>query len=169
METRLEHVLTHFYKEEMIRHLAEHSEDFEEAILLAVSNKQPYSWRAAWLLWSCMEKDDVRLKGSIKTIIDVIPTLKDGHQRELLKILQMMELNEEEEGLIFNLCMNVWEQIHKVPSVRWHAFMTLLKIAKNYPELLNEIKLLAQEHYMDSLSPGIKHTLGLRIKELNVH
>lgn len=169
METRLEHVLTHFYKEEMIRHLAEHPEDFEEAIQLAVSNKQPYSWRAAWLLWSCMEKDDIRLKGSIKTIIDVIPTLKDGHQRELLKILQMMELNEEEEGLIFNLCMNVWEQIHKVPSVRWHAFMTLLKIAKNYPELLNEIKLLAQEHYMDSLSPGIKHTLGLRIKELNVH
>jgi len=169
METRLEHVLTHFYKEGMIRHLAEHPEDFEEALQLAVSNKQPYSWRSAWLLWSCMEMDDARVKGSIKKIIELLPTLKDGHQRELLKILQMMELCEEEEGLVFNLCLTVWEQIHKAPSVRWHAFMTLLKIAKNYPDLLHEIQFLTQEQYMETLSPGIRHTLGLRIKELKVH
>jgi hypothetical protein len=36
----------------LISYLSAHPEYFEEAITLAISDKQPYSWRAAWLLWS---------------------------------------------------------------------------------------------------------------------
>lgn len=166
METPLEHTLTSFYKDGMIRYLAEHPEDFEEAVQLAVSQKQPYSWRAAWLLWSCMEENDPRIRKHVRKMLEVLPTFKDGHQRELIKILSVMELEEEEEGRLFNFCVDLWEQIHKVPSVRWIAFQFILKTARNYPELKNEILLFTQEQYLETLSPGVRHSISKLMKTL---
>lgn len=148
----------------MISHMASHPEYFEEAIKLAVSNKPPYSWRAAWLLWSCMKDNDKRVQAYIKNIIDAIPMVRDGQQRELLTVLYKMELNEEDEGYIFNICVEVWEQIHKQPSVRMKALLLIFKIIQKYPDLCHEIELLTQEQYMETLSPGIKHSISKIMK-----
>jgi len=47
MESALEKTLTSCYKEEMISFMNSHPEYFDEAVELAISDKQPYSWRAA--------------------------------------------------------------------------------------------------------------------------
>ena len=72
LETTLENKLLNSYKDEMISFMDTHPEFFEEAIELAIADKQPYSWRAAWLLWSCMEENDKRIRKYIKKIIDSI-------------------------------------------------------------------------------------------------
>ncbi len=84
---------------------------------------------------------------------------KDGHQRELLKILYRMELSEEQEGIVFDLCMNVWEQVGKAPSVRHNAFRMISRIASKYPGLSNEIAMITQEHYLETLSPGVRRSV----------
>ena len=168
METALEHILTSSYKADMISYMDAHPEDFEEAIKLAISNKQPYSWRAAWLLWSCMAENDQQIQGYIKNIIKTITTKNDDHQRELLKILLQMELNEEYEGFLFNVCVTVWEKINKKPSVRLTAFKIILKIVKNHPDLSNEIIFLTQNQYLDSLSPAAKKSISKMIKEFTL-
>jgi len=142
-----------------------HPEYFDEAIELAIANKQPYSWRAAWLLWSCMEENDKRIQKYIKKIIDSLKSKDDGHQRELLKILLQMELKEEYEGILFNLCMDIWEQINKTPSVRINALKFIIKVAKKHPELSQEITFLTQDHYLESLSPGVKHSVSKMMKD----
>ncbi len=111
METSLEHLLISSHKDEMIVYMVAHPEDFEEAIKLAISNKQPYSWRSAWLLWSCMEENDQRVQGYIKDIIDTLTTKNEDHQRELIKILQQMELSDEYEGFLFDVCVTIWKKI----------------------------------------------------------
>ena len=168
METALEHILTSSYKAEMISYMNAHPEDFEEAINLAISNKQPYSWRSAWLLWSCMEENDQRIQGYIRNIINTLTTKNDDHQRELLKILLQMELNEEYEGFLFNVCVTVWEKINKKPSVRLTAFKVIVKIAKKYPDLSHEIIFLTQNQYLDSLSPTVKRSISRMIKEFTL-
>jgi len=167
LETTLESKLLNSYKDEMISFMENHPEYFEEAIELAIADKQPYSWRAAWLLWSCMEENDERIKKYIKKIVDTLETKDDGHQRELLKILLQMKLKDEYEGKLFNLCMNIWEQINKTPSVRITALKFIIKIAKKHPDLSQEISFLTQDHYLESLSPGIKHSVSRMMKELN--
>ena len=167
METALEHILISSYKADMISYIATHPEDFEEAIKLALSNNQPYSWRAASLLWSCMEENDRRIKGYIKNIINVITDKDDDHQRELLKILLQMELNEEYESYLFDLCISIWEKINKKPSVRFNAFKMIVKIVKKYPELSGEIVFLTQNQYTDPLSPAAKKSIFKMIKKLN--
>jgi hypothetical protein len=156
METNLEYVLTHCFKTEMIAYLNAHPEDFEEAVWLAITDKQPWSWRAAWLLWSCMTKNDPRIRQYIHAIIDAIPTKADGHRRELLKVLQEMELTEEQQGTLFSICADIWEKIGKSPSVRYQAFRFMVSLARQYPDLANEISLYTRPQYMDTLSPGIK-------------
>lgn len=150
----------------MISFLANHPEYFDEAIELAIGDKQPYSWRAAWLLWSCMEGNDKRIQKYVKRIVETLDTKDDGHQRELLKILLQMELKGEYEGKLFDLCMNIWEQIGKAPSVRVNALKFIIKIANKHPELSQEITFLAQDHYLDSLSPGAKHSVRKLMKGL---
>jgi len=145
MGTQLENVLTNEYKEGMISFMNAHPECFTEALELAVLSKQPYSWRAAWLLWSCMKENDVRVQEFIDQILETIPTKKDGHQRELIKILSNMDLNDEYEGRLFNICMTLWESINKRPSVRYTAFIT-------------------QDRYLETLSPGIKNSISRMVK-----
>jgi hypothetical protein len=166
METALEHILTSTYKDEMIAYLNTHPEDFEEAIKLAISDKQPYGWRSAWLLWSCMEENDKRIQGYIKKIINTISTKGDGHQRELLKIVQLMELDEEDEGILLNECETLWKKTNIRPSVRYAAFVCMNKMVTRYPDLVHEIELLTDDHYLETLSPDIKLAIKRMIKKL---
>ena len=87
-------------------------------------------------------------------------------ERELLKILLMMELDEKYEGLLFDICMNVWEQIDKAPSVRINALKMIIKIANKHPELRQEISFLTQDHYLQSFSPGARHSVTKLMKEV---
>ncbi|MBK7105625.1 MAG: hypothetical protein IPH62_10115 [Ignavibacteriae bacterium] len=154
------------YKDELIKFLKSHPQYFDEAITLAISDKQPYSWRSAFLLFDCMDENDLRIQKHIKTIVNSIDNKKDGHQRELLKILLKMDIKEKYEGQIFNICMNLWEQINKAPSVRITAFKFILKIAKKHKELSEEIVFITQDHYLQTLSPGIKCSVEKLVLEI---
>ena len=159
--------LLNSYKDEMISFMHAHPEYFEEAIELAIADKHPYSWRAAWLLWSCIEENDERIQKYIGNIVDTLETKDEGHQRELLKILLKLELNEEYESILFDHCMNIWEGINKSPSVRVNALKFIVKIAKRHPELVKEISFLTEDHYLESLSHGAKNSVSKLVKELN--
>lgn len=168
MEKSLEHIIITSFKTDQISYLASHPEEFENAIQLAISDKQPYCWRAASLLWSCMEENDRRIQKYLQQIIDCLPAKKEGHQRELLKILMRMNLNENYEGNLFNLCVGLWEDTNNQPSVRYIAFQSMVNIAKKYPDLFREIDFLTENQYLNSLSPAVKKAIKRMIKKLNV-
>jgi len=165
MESALETKLMSFNKTDMIQFLESNPDHFEEALQLALADKQPYSWRSAFLLSNTVILNDIRIKKRIADIIKAIPKMKDGHQRELLKILYNMEINEKHEGHIFDLCMNIWEQINKSPSVRMIALKFIIRIVNIHPELKEEISIISQDHYLESLSPGIKSSVKKLLNE----
>ena len=117
-------------------------------------------------MWSVIEKNDNRIQKHIQKIVEVVKNKNDGHQRELLKILLMMELDEKYEGVLFDICLGIWEQIDKSPSVRINALKMIIKIANIHPELKQEISFLTQDHYLESLSPGARHSAFKLMKEL---
>jgi len=67
---------------------------------------------------------------------------------------------------LFDVCIRLWEQIGKAPSDRMMAFKFIIKTVKQLPELLNEISALMQDHYLESLSPGIKNSVNRMMLEL---
>ena len=80
------------------------------------------AWRIAWEIGHKITKNDEYIKPHIDAIITALNCKKDGHQRELLKILEKMDLNEIQEGLLFNECIIIWKKTDKIPSVRIKAF-----------------------------------------------
>lgn len=167
MQSDIENILVNSYKQDVICYIHDHPEDFDKVISLALSDKQPFAWRAAWLLCNCMEDNDKRLQPYIGKLISVLMNRKDGHQSSLLKILYGMELEEEHEALLFNCCVTLWENINKIPSVRLYALKTIVKMAEKYPDLSSEIISLVQDCYLESLSPGVRHSIEKLLRGLN--
>ncbi|MFZ4544445.1 MAG: hypothetical protein ACOYOA_10375 [Saprospiraceae bacterium] len=159
MESPFEHMLLNSHKPQMLSYISEHPDSFEEAIRLAISNHQPYSWRASWLLWSCMKKNDKRVQQYVPDIIRTLAICRKNQKRELLKILYEMEISEDLEGTLFDLCIDIWIQTDSQPSVRFNAFRMLSMIAKRHPELTEELRALSEDHYLQSLSAGVKRSL----------
>ena len=167
MDTPLEAVLMNAYKEVMLKFMEDNPESFSELVQLSLTDRQPYAWRATWLLGAIMEDNDIRLLEYIPKMMNVIShNKKDGHQRDMLRILSRMVLDDEQEGHYFDACVSLWEQIGKIPSVRYTALKGIVETAKKYPELIEEVKLLTQNHYLDELSPGIKIAAKRMVKEL---
>jgi hypothetical protein len=77
-----------------------------------------------------------------------------------------MQLTDKSEGIVFDVCVRLWEQIGKDPSVRITALKFIFKIVKQHPKLLNEITPLLQDHYLELLSPGVKRSVNRMIKEI---
>ena len=156
-------------KDKMVVFLKKNPNLFDETIKVSLGNEKPQSWRAAWLIGQLITKNDKRIKPHIKSILKAIKEKEDGHQRELLKILMKMNLSEKQEGILFDECISIWEDINKSSSVRGFAFLIITNTVKKYPELISEIGFLTQEHYTETLSPGIRHSVIKIIKGLKIN
>jgi len=150
----------------MISYMEANPTDFMELVELSVTDKQPYSWRATWLLWSCMEKNDARVQAHVSTMIKQLNSFKDGQQRNLINILLKMVVPEEYEGLLFAACIDIWLNIKKQSSVRFKASEVIFQLAKKYPELNNEIESLTDKRFVEPLSAGIRKSLTKMLQTL---
>jgi hypothetical protein len=146
-------------KDKFIELIHQNPDYIQELLDNFVSDIKPAAWRSAWLLRHVMNKNDVRIEPLIPMMISVLSAKEDGHQRELLLILEKMELSDENIGALFDECSRIWETISKKSSTRIAAMKVMLNIAVIYPELNEEIQMLTEDHYTETLSPGIKKML----------
>lgn len=150
----------------MLSYMGENPEKFDELLLLALSNKQPYSWKAAFLLRNCMSDNEPFLYEHIGKIIELLPTIGESQQRIFLMILQRMQMNGIEEKKLFDICISIWNNISAAQAVRYNAFRILANIARKRPELSNIVKNLTTPHFTDSLSAAINHSVFLTASKL---
>lgn len=148
----------------LIQLFQEQAEVHAAAIQVALSKQQPQAWRATWILMHCTSKNDSRITPYISEFIQNIPNQKDGHQRETLKILDKMTLDDEQEGILFDICMSIWENLCKAPAVRYLAFKFIHKTCLKYPDLNGELTFICQDQYLGTLSPGIQKIIKRIIK-----
>ncbi|MGY5354574.1 hypothetical protein [Wenyingzhuangia sp. IMCC45467] len=151
-------------KDFLIQLFQEQKEVHASAIQVALSNKQPQAWRATWILTHCTSKNDPRIIPYISHFIEKISKQKDGQQREILKILDKMELDEEQEGKLFDICMSIWENLNKASAARYLAFKFIYKTCTKYPDLNGELAFISQNQYIETLSPGIQKIVKRIIK-----
>lgn len=159
MSAEFEQVLLSFNKDGMLDFLRTHPEEIPEALSLALVDRQPFSWRSAWVLCSYFSEGFPFPDSAADQILKAIAGKKDGHQRELLKLLWISGLDEDGEGKVFDLCVTLWEDIRKNPSIRVTAMKWMLRLAGSHSELIHELPYYLQDKYVDPLSPGVKRSL----------
>jgi hypothetical protein len=82
----------------------------------------------------------------------------------MLKIILNLNLTEEQTSEVFDSCYQLLQNNKMQSSVRSTCFNFLLKVAKDYPELKDEIRIIF-ENIKDYLSPGIKRGMELRLQK----
>ncbi|WP_258098160.1 hypothetical protein [Marinoscillum pacificum] len=147
----------------LIEYLDQHPEEYEEAVRIAQTSHLPQCWRACWVLFHITSKDDERLKPHLSELIMSIKGKTGGHQRELIKLISKMSLDEDQEGMMFDRCMTIWESVKMIPSVRMMAFKFLMKVVNKYPELKMELRHITQDHYLESLTPGVRRSIDKQL------
>lgn len=152
-------------KEGLLQYLKDNPNAFVPLLELSLLNT-PEAWRGSWLVGHTMQKNDERIQPYVDKLISKLLSYKEGHQRQVLIILINMNLDDEQEGLLFDYCLNIWENIKIIPSTRVTAIKYILKIVDKFPELKPEVTLWTQEMYLDTLSPGIKTSLLKQVKKL---
>ena len=167
VETALEYTLTHSLKAGMMSYMSTHPDELEELILLAVSDKQPYSWRAAWLLSHHVIANEKRIARHIPNIINRLKGENESQKRDLVNVLRQLELDEEYQGVVFDICIDIWSKVNKIPSVRWSALRLALQITKQHPALYDEILQITDDQYLEPLSPGIQRVIRKSLKTLS--
>lgn len=163
---QLEKIITQrLSKAEMVGYLKNYPEQMELVTTMAISDQVPHGWRACWMLFHSTDPDDQRLQPYIHALINAIEGKQEGHQRELIKLVTRMNLNDEQEGLLFDRCMCIWESVKKIPSLRVSAFRFLMQVVKKYPELKAEILHVMSNEYLETLSPGIRRSIEKQLEK----
>ena len=129
----------------------------EDQLIHALRNDKD-SWIHAWQINHVKKTELIKIQEQVDKIISAIDGKKDGHQRELLKVLLKLNLTDDQLSLLWDICLRIWLDIQKQSSVRISAYKILVNTAKKYKPLSDELIRLTEDKHVSSLSNGIKNS-----------
>lgn len=164
--TPFEEILLSFHKEEMIEFVNDNPDAMEEALELALTNKQPLSWRSAWLIWSCISYNNPFIVQNIDKIISYIPSARNNQKRELIKILLLVDLSPVQSSTMFDISSALWTDSSLDPSIRMNALKMLLKISNENDSLKNKIINITTDNLIKTLTGGAQKSVKKLLNSL---
>jgi hypothetical protein len=120
------------------------------ARLVAVFLEGPYriTQRAAWPLSYCVEKHPELLRPHWKKILAFVdkPGVHDAVKRNVLRMFQFVRVPKVYQGLTAELCFKLLANTKEPVAIRVFAMTVLANMAKEVPELKNELIPIIEDH-----------------------
>jgi hypothetical protein len=136
----LEELPSRFEKELYVNELAGSETKFRELLNHCLSDIDPVSWRAAWIVDGAAEKNPEIATAHISTIVNRLPDLKSsGTIRSLLRLLCRYEIDEGDQGILIDLCFSYMVSELYPVAVKVHAMQIIYNHTLIYPELKDEL------------------------------
>ncbi len=120
---------------------------FNELFDLFLNNEYRVTQRAAWPLSCSAIVHSGLMKNNFEKLINNLnqPNLHDAVKRNTVRLLQQIEIPEKYEGEVMNICFQYVESPKEAVAIKAFSLTILSKLAKKFPEILPEIKLLIEE------------------------
>ena len=106
------------------------------------------SQRAAWPVSYCVQLHPDLIKPYFNTLIKQLER-EDAHvavRRNVARLLQFVEIPKRHEGRVFDACYNLFADPTQPVAVRVFSMTVAAKIAKNEPDLLEELRTVAVKY-----------------------
>jgi hypothetical protein len=146
----------------MLKQLEKDASLVDAYVEYSLSDKE-YAWRAAWVIHHYSDTYPENINKYADKYIKLLPNLeRDGYIREVLRILYNLNLNEPQICEVYDICCELVQNNKVQSSVRAIAFQFIIKVAAQYPELQEEIKIIF-ENIKDYLTPGIRHSVEYKM------
>lgn len=121
------------------------------------------SQRAAWPVSYCIESHPKLIAPYWSKLVGQLER-EDAHvavRRNVARLLQFVDIPKRYEGRIFDACYNLFANPAEPVAVRVFSMTVAAKIAKDQPELLEELRAVARQH------PDVS-TAGMRSRSRRV-
>ena len=159
-------LLGRFNKEKFIRTVQSDPGRYQELLRFSLSDEIPLGWRAAWILRHVLDPEEPQLLSMLPTVIKHIGSYDESKQREWLKILSKLNIQEDLEGHLYNTCVEVWLNVRNHSALRISAMQCIVRVIRKYPELKEELLHITQSEFLDPLTPGIRRTFNKLVSDL---
>jgi hypothetical protein len=133
-------------KELYIKEVQSSPEKFKSLLDIALREKDPLAWRAAWVLDGSDEKSPGLAVDYISAIVCKLPDLKsNGSTRSLLRMLCRYNIPEDDQGILIDLCFRyLVSELYPV-AIKVHAMQIVYQHVLIYPELKEELVTVIQD------------------------
>ncbi len=120
---------------------------FNELFHLFIIGEYRVTQRAAWPLSYCAIAHPEFMKGNFEKLLINLkkPNLHDAIKRNTVRLLDAIDIPVKYEGRIMELCFTYLESPDEAVAVKAFSIGILGKLAKKYPEIIPEIKLMIEE------------------------
>ncbi len=120
---------------------------FNELVQVFLNGEYRLTQRAAWpLSYSAIAHPEL-MKDHYEKLISNLsrPGLHDAIKRNTIRLLQHVPIPEEQEGNIMQICFQYLESPDEAVAIKAFSLAVLGRLAKKYPEIISEVKLLIEE------------------------
>jgi hypothetical protein len=120
---------------------------FNELFHLFLNSEYRVTQRAAWPLSYCAIAHPEFMNNNYEKLINNLkkPNLHDSIKRNTVRLLQAVNIPGKYEGGIMEICFRYLESPNEAVAIKAFSLTVLSKLAKKYPEIVPEIKLLIEE------------------------
>lgn len=149
-------------KDFYISEVGNSEEKFCMLLDLALNEKDPVAWRAAWILDGSDELHPGLAYNSIGQIVCRLPEVESsGTLRSLLRLLCRYPIDEEDQGILIDLCFGYMVSELYPVAVKVHAMQIIYNHVLMYPELKEELVTVIEDQ-VNNNTVGFK-SRGMRI------
>jgi hypothetical protein len=102
--------------------------------------------RASWPLSNCVIAHPWFIKKRLGELIKILqlPAIHDAVKRNSVRVLQEIDIPKKYQGEVMNICFNFLESPVEAVAIKAFSLTILGNLAKQYPAILPEIKLLIE-------------------------
>ncbi len=135
------------HAESIVRQIGDDAELFKQLVKLLFSTDKNTAMRASWILSMCAEKYPQLIFPHLSKIISRTeePTVSGSVKRNVVRSLQFIEIPKRFQGRVVNLCFSFLQNQKEEIAVKAFSMTVLANIARQQPELKNEIRLVIEE------------------------
>lgn len=120
---------------------------FDELFRLFLNGEYPVTQRAAWPLSYCAIAHPHLMENNYDALLENLkkPELHDSVKRNTVRLLQSVPIPEKYDGAVMEICFKYLEAPTEAVSIKAFSLTVLEKLAKKYPEIVPEIKILIED------------------------
>lgn len=140
---------------------------FDELFGLFLHDESRVVQRAAWPVSYCVDTHPALIKKHWKELVGYLnkPNLHAAVKRNSIRLMQDIEIPENHHGEIMNTCFKFLESPTEALAVKVFSMTVLCNLAKEYPEIIPELKLLIEDQFPHQTA-GFKSRARRVLKQL---
>lgn len=141
---------------------------FDELFTLFLQDEYRVTQRASWPLRYCVMANPIFIKKHWKKLVDNLKKsdLHDAIKRNTISLLQEIKIPEKHQGDIMDICFSFLASPTEALAVKAFSMTVLANLAKLYPEIKTELRLLIEDQYPNQTA-GFKSRAKKVLKQLD--